>query len=59
MDLFFEENPKWVIGPGSRQKVATIVANREAAEAEVRHADLTNKRSAEGAADFVEEVKAG
>jgi hypothetical protein len=59
MDLLFEENPKWVIGPGSRKKIATIVANRQATEAEVREVDLMNKRGAGGVATLVEDVEDG
>lgn len=32
IDALFETNPTWLIGPGSRKKLAQIVANRKAAE---------------------------
>ena len=32
IDVLFETNPTWFIGPGSRKKLAKIVANRKAAE---------------------------
>ncbi|KAH8882434.1 hypothetical protein GQ53DRAFT_831556 [Thozetella sp. PMI_491] len=32
VDILFEENPTWWIGPGSRKKLAQIVADREVHE---------------------------
>ncbi|RDW62489.1 hypothetical protein BP5796_10791 [Coleophoma crateriformis] len=32
IDVLFEENPTWLIGPGSRKKLALIIANRQARE---------------------------
>lgn len=29
IDILFERNPTWIIGPGSRKKLATIVKERE------------------------------
>lgn len=33
MDVLFENNQIWLIGPGSRKQLAAIIANREEAEA--------------------------
>lgn len=33
MDELFENNPTWIIGPGSRKKLAAIIKNRQHAEA--------------------------
>lgn len=33
MDVLFEDNPTWIIGPGSRRKLAAIIENRQEAEA--------------------------
>lgn len=33
MDLLFENNPTWIIGPGSRIKLAAVIENRQEAEA--------------------------
>jgi hypothetical protein len=32
IDVLFETNPTWIIGPGSRKKLAVIIANREAGD---------------------------
>lgn len=31
--MLFENNPTWIIGPGSRRQLAAIIANRKEAEA--------------------------
>lgn len=33
MDVLFESNPTWIIGPGSKRQLAAIIANRQEAEA--------------------------
>ncbi|KAI1339974.1 general substrate transporter [Xylariaceae sp. FL0016] len=53
IDVFFEENPEWIIGPGSSKKVAAIMANREATEASAKESDLVSKAKA----NAIEDVK--
>lgn len=36
IDVLFETNPTWLIGPGSRKKLAQIITDREAGDAEVK-----------------------
>ncbi|PSR79063.1 general substrate transporter [Coniella lustricola] len=51
MDVLFETNPTWVIGPGSRQKIAKIIADREETEKAVRHENIGLKASVVGVED--------
>lgn len=48
MDVLFEANPTWLIGPGSRKKIAQIIADREEAENVARHEDMALKATAVG-----------
>jgi hypothetical protein len=48
IDVLFETNPTWLIGPGSRKKIAQIIANHEAGDAgEKPHAEAEAKGSSE------------
>ncbi|KAI0015254.1 general substrate transporter [Xylariomycetidae sp. FL0641] len=53
IDVLFEENPKWILGPGSSKKVASIIANREAQETAAKESELVAKAKA----DVIEDVK--
>jgi hypothetical protein len=57
MDTFFEENQKWIVGPGSSKKVAAIIMNRESAENVMRETDLAKKQGLNGDATMIENVE--
>ncbi|CAJ2511448.1 Uu.00g070730.m01.CDS01 [Anthostomella pinea] len=52
IDIFFEENPKWIIGPGSSKKLAAIMSNREANERSAKESDLVAKDKVEAIEDI-------
>ncbi|KAI0479387.1 general substrate transporter [Xylariaceae sp. FL0804] len=54
IDVFFDQNPKWIIGPGSSKKLAKIMADREATETAAKESELVAKAKA----DVIEDTKA-
>ncbi|AEO63159.1 uncharacterized protein THITE_2038523 [Thermothielavioides terrestris NRRL 8126] len=54
VDVLFENNPTWLIGPGSRKKLAAIISNRRASEEAEMNAAREAKEPAEGARGMVE-----
>lgn len=48
IDVLFETNPTWLIGPGSRKKLAVIIENRQASDVREKYdADLSAKGTVE------------
>ena len=54
--LFEESGDSWLIGPGSRKKLAKIIADREATEAVTAEGE---KDTLGGTAEMVEDSKLG
>jgi len=43
IDVLFETNPRWLIGPGSKKKLAAIVQSRQEIEASAAHEKHSGK----------------
>lgn len=44
IDVLFETNPTWLIGPGSKRKLAKIIADRAENNTELRKVDLSKEK---------------
>lgn len=53
--LFEQSGGSWFVGPGSRKRIARIIANREATEAQGSH----EKDTTAGTIEFIENADSG
>ena len=59
ISAFFEESGgAWLIGPGSRKRLAQIIANREATEAEIAEGEKENTGGTMETIENIENIKA-